>query len=258
MLPRILNGMDEDICEAMVRLLKKRGVDIHTGAKVLEIADSGVCFYEEGGVKKEAAGGIVIMAVGRRPLTKNLGLEKAGVALERGFVAVDEGLRTSVSGIYAIGDVTGKVQLAHAASAQGLVAAANIAGKNAGMTYTIIPACVYTNPEIAGVGMTEAQVIAAGLPYHRGNFPAAANGRSMIMNCTEGFVKILSHKHTGEILGAHIMAPRATDMIGEIAALMKAEGTVEELANAIHAHPTVNEMIMEAAHDAEGLCCHKL
>ncbi|MDR2185032.1 MAG: dihydrolipoyl dehydrogenase [Treponema sp.] len=258
MLPRILNGMDEDICEAMTRLLKKRGVAVHTGARVLEIAGGGVCSFEEGGVRKEAAGSIVVMAVGRRPLTKNLGLEKTGIALERGFIAVDEGLRTSVNGIYAIGDVTGKVQLAHVASAQGLTAAANIAGKNAKMAYAVIPACVYTNPEIASAGMTEAQVAAAGLPYRKGNFPAAANGRSMIMNCPEGFVKILSHKHTGEILGAHIMAPRATDMIGEIAAAMRSEAVIEELADTIHAHPTVNEMIMEAAHDAEGLCCHKL
>ncbi|MDR1373467.1 MAG: dihydrolipoyl dehydrogenase [Treponema sp.] len=258
MLPRILNGMDEDICEAMTRLLKKQGVDVHTGAKVLEIAGGGLCRYEEGGVRKEAVGDIVIMAVGRRPLTKNLGLEKAGLVSERGFIPADEGLRTKVSGIYAIGDVTGKAQLAHVASAQGLIAAANIAGKNASMTYAVIPACVYTNPEIAGIGMTETQLIAAGLPYRRGNFPAAANGRSRIMNCTEGFVKILSHKNTGEILGAHIMAPRASDMIGEIAAAMRAEAVIEELADTIHAHPTINEMIMEAAHDAEGFCCHKL
>jgi dihydrolipoamide dehydrogenase len=258
MLPRILNGMDKDICEAMTRLLKKRGVDIHTGARVLEIAGGGVCSYEEGSVRKEAAGSIVIMAVGRRPLTKNLGLEAAGVACERGFIAVDERMATNVPGVWAIGDVTGKIQLAHAASAQGLAAAANIAGKNAVMSYNIIPACVYTNPEIASVGMTEEAARAAGLPVKIGSFPAAANGRSMIMNVTDGFVKIITHAGTGEILGAHIMAPRATDMIGEIAALMKAEGTIEELAATIHAHPTVSEMIMEAAHDVEGLCCHKL
>jgi dihydrolipoamide dehydrogenase len=167
-------------------------------------------------------------------------------------------MATNVPGIYAIGDITGKVQLAHVASAQGLVAAAAIAGKAAKMAYNIIPACVYTNPEIASVGMTEAQVKEAGLPYKLGNFPAAANGRSMIMNVSTGFVKIISHAETGEILGAHIVAPRATDMIGEIAAAMKAEATIEELADTIHAHPTVNEMIMEAAHDIEGLCCHKM
>jgi dihydrolipoamide dehydrogenase len=171
---------------------------------------------------------------------------------------VDERMAANVPGIYAIGDVTGKVQLAHVASAQGLIAAANIAGKRAKMEYNIIPACVYTSPEIASVGLSEEAAKAAGLPLKTGNFPAAANGRSMIMNSSDGFVKIITHAETGEILGAHIVAPRATDMIGEIAATMRAEGTNEELADTIHAHPTVSEMIMEAAHDVEGLCCHKM
>ncbi|MDR2048041.1 MAG: dihydrolipoyl dehydrogenase [Treponema sp.] len=271
MLPKILNGMDDSVCAAMAKTLARRGVEIHTSAKLLEIRAAGagagktgtntggaVCCYEEGGAKKEASGEIVIMAVGRRPVTKGLGPEAAGVACERGFITVDQRMATNVPGIWAIGDVTGKIQLAHAASAQGLAAAANIAGKNARMSYNIIPACVYTNPEIASVGMTEEAAGAAGLPVKIGSFPAAANGRSMIMNVTGGFVKIITHAETGEILGAHIMAPRATDMIGEIAALMKAEGAIEELAGTVHAHPTVSEMIMEAAHDVEGLCCHKL
>ncbi|MDR0402765.1 MAG: dihydrolipoyl dehydrogenase [Treponema sp.] len=266
MLPKILTGMDDSVCAAMTKTLTKRGVEIHTGAKLLEIAEkpgtggkaAALCRYEEGGAKKEAFGDMVIMAVGRRPVTKALALEAAGIACERGFINVDERMATGVPGVWAIGDVTGKVQLAHVASAQALVAAANIAGENAKMRYDIIPACVYTNPEIASVGLTEEAAKAAGLPLKIGAFPAAANGRSMIMNVNDGFVKIITHAETGEILGAHIMAPRATDMIGEIAALMKAEGTVEELAATIHAHPTVSEMIMEAAHDVEGLCCHKL
>jgi dihydrolipoamide dehydrogenase len=262
MLPKILNGMDGDICAVMNKLLTKRGVDIHTNAKLLEIkaedANGAVCVYEEDGAKKEAAGAVVIMAVGRRPVSRNLNLEAAGIAETKGFITVDEKMAANVPGIYAIGDVTGKVQLAHVASAQGLTAAASIAGKRAKMEYNIIPACVYTNPEIASVGLTGEAAQAAGLPVKTGNFPAAANGRSMIMNTGEGFVKIITHAETGEILGAHIMAPRATDMIGEIAALMKAEGAIEELADTIHAHPTISEMIMEAAHDVEGLCCHKM
>ena len=260
MLPGILNGMDQSICDAMTKTLSRRGVEIHTGAKLLEIkaAPCGVvCVYEESGAKKEAAGSIVIMAVGRQPVSKNLNLAAAGVAENRGYITVDEKMATNVPGIYAIGDVTGKVQLAHVASAQGMVAAAVIAGKKATMDYGIIPACVYTNPEIASAGKTETQVKEAGIPYKTGNFPAAGNGRSLIMNATDGFVKIISHAETGEILGAHIMASRATDMIGEIALSMKAEATIEELAGTIHPHPTVNEMIMEAAHDVEGSCCHK-
>ncbi|MDR3144941.1 MAG: dihydrolipoyl dehydrogenase [Treponema sp.] len=264
MLPRILNEADSGVSGEMTRLLKRRGVEIRTGAKLLEIrtaapeADGLICVYEEGGQQRQAAGAIVIMAVGRRPLTKNLGLEAAGIASERGFITVDDRLRTNVPGVYAVGDLTGKIQLAHAAGAQGLAAAANIAGRDTVMRYDIVPACVYTGPELAWVGMTEDRIIAEGLPYRTGSFPAAANGRSMIMNQTEGFVKILSHRDTGEILGAHIMASRATDLIGEIAAAMRAEATIEELADTIHPHPTVSEMIMEAAHDAEGLCCHKL
>jgi dihydrolipoamide dehydrogenase len=265
MLPRILNEMDAGLSDGMTKLLQKQGVEIHTSAKLSEIREGPVCRYEEEGTLKEAAGGIVIMAVGRRPATKALGLEAAGIACNRGFVTVDDTMKTNVNGVYAIGDVTGKIQLAHTASAQGLVAAANIcdstgspAGKPAKMSYRIVPACVYTSPEMACVGMTEAQAVAAGLPYRTGFFPAAANGRSLIMNCADGFVKILSHKDTGEILGAHIMAPRATDMIAEIAAAMRAEATVEELADTIHPHPTVSEMILEAVHDIEGLCCHKL
>jgi dihydrolipoamide dehydrogenase len=277
MLPRILNELDSGLSGETAKLLKGRGVEIHTGAKLLEIrpgtpeaasanpgsaggnAVAGLsCAYEEGGLQKQASGAIVIMAVGRRPLTGALGLEAAGIASQRGFITVDDHLRTNVPGVYAIGDVTGKIQLAHAASAQGLAAAANIAGKDTVMRYDIVPACVYTSPELACVGMTEDRIIAEGLPYHSGSFPASANGRSMIMNQSEGFVKLLTRRDTGEILGAHIMAPRATDLIGEIAAAMRAEATIEELADTIHPHPTVSEMIMEAAHDVEGLCCHKM
>jgi dihydrolipoamide dehydrogenase len=198
------------------------------------------------------------MAVGRRPVTKNLGLEKAGIESNRGFVTVDDYLRTNREGIYAIGDVTGKLQLAHVASAQGIVCAENIAGKKTAMRYDVVPACVYTNPEMAAVGKTEAHLKTAGIPYNRGFFPSQANGRSLIMHSTEGFVKILTHQATGEILGAAIAGARATDLIGEIAAAMGAESTIEELAGTIHAHPTLSEMIMEAAHDVEGFCCHKL
>ncbi len=258
MLPRILNEMDEEISGTMTGLLIKKGVEIRTNAKLLEIQDGLTCVYEQDGKRETASGQTVIMAVGRRPVTQALRLETAGVASERGFIPVDERMQTNTPGIYAIGDVTGKIQLAHVASAQGLVAAANACGGDRKMRYDIVPACIYSSPEIASVGLTESQVKAAGLPYKTGSFAAAGNGRSMIMNCPDGFVKIISHGQTGEILGAHMVAPRATDMIGEIAVAMKAEATVEELADTIHAHPTVSEMIMEAAHDIEGLCCHKL
>jgi dihydrolipoamide dehydrogenase len=136
-----------------------------------------------------------------------------------------------VPGIYAIGDVTGKIQLAHVASAQGLVAAENITGHSKKMRYDVVPSCVYTEPEIASIGLTEAQVKEKGLAYKVGRFATAANGRSMIMGESAGSVKLITEEKTGELLGCHIMAPRATDMIGEIAAAMRAEGTIEELSD---------------------------
>jgi dihydrolipoamide dehydrogenase len=248
-LPRILNNMDDDICKRQTLILKKMGITIHTGARLLEIREKGRCVYEEEGRRTEAAGSVIIMAAGRRPNTKALGLESAGIITDRGFVTVDEYMRTGVTNIYAIGDITGKVQLAHAASAQGLVAAGNIAGEKTVMRYDVIPVCIYANPEIASVGITETQAKAAGVPFRKGFFPGSANGRSLIMNSKESFVKILTREDTGEILGAHIIAKRATDIIGEIALAMRAEATIEEVADTIHAHPTVSEMIMDAAHD---------
>lgn len=257
MLPNIMNGMDLDICNSMKAILQKRGIDIYTNAKVVEIKDGLEVVFEYEGKQLSAMGEICVMAVGRRPDTKDIGLEELGINMNRGFVQVDEYLRTNIPNIYAIGDITGKIQLAHVASAQGLVAAHNATGENKVMHYNIVPACIYTNPEIASVGLTEAQARDKGLDIKIGTFNVNGNGRSMVMQVSDGFAKIITDAKTGEILGGHIMGPRATDMIAEIAVAMKAEATIEELADTIHPHPTVSEIIMEAAHDVEGLCCHK-
>ncbi len=256
MLPEILPPIDAEIAAMMRKELTKRGVDICVGAKVERI-EPGVTVHFTQGDARSVTADYCIVAIGRRPVTDGLNLEAAGVATNRGFVVVDEYLKTSVPGIYAIGDVTGKIQLAHVASAQGIVAADNIAGQNKKMDYSIVPSCVYTEPEIASIGLTESQVKEKGLSYKVGRFATAANGRSMIMGESAGTVKIIVEAKTGELLGCHIMAPRATDMIGEIATAMRAEGTIEELCDTIHAHPTVSEMIMEAAHDAQGHCIHQ-
>ncbi|HHV60845.1 MAG TPA: hypothetical protein GXX49_11270 [Clostridiaceae bacterium] len=166
-------------------------------------------------------------------------------------------METSVKGIYAIGDVTGKIQLAHVASAQGLVAASNAAGFIRTMDYAVVPGCIYTSPEIATVGLTEAEAARRGHKVKVGKFPVGANGKSMIEGEREGIIKIITDSETGKILGAHIMAPRATDMISEICVAMKLEAPVKEIADTIHPHPTVSEIIMEAAFDVEGLCIHK-
>ena len=258
-LPRILNTMDEDVSAAMTDVLAARGVEIHTDAKVTEIKDGPVVVYEENGKKGEADGELVVVAIGRRPLTKDIGLETAGVRVnEKGFIEVNDKLETSVPNIYAIGDITGKIQLAHVASTQGLVAAANAAGGSKKMDYSIVPSVIYSNPEIAAVGLTEAEAKAKGLNVKTGIFSTAGNGRSVILNQPNGFAKVVTEAATGEILGATIMAPHASDMIAEVAAAMKAEATIEEIADTIHPHPTVSEIIMEAAHDVEKLSVHKM
>ncbi len=256
MMPGILPTLDDEIAGMMRKKLESEGVRIYTGARVERIEPGVTVHFDQSG-PKSVNGEYCLVAIGRKPVTDGLNLEAAGVALKRGFVVTDERMRTNIPGIYAIGDVTGKVQLAHVASAQGLVAAHNIAGDVKKMEYDIIPSCIYTDPEIASVGLSERAAAETGRDIRIGRFSVVGNGRSMIMGCSEGEVKVVADKRTGEILGCHIMAPRATDMIGEICTLMEAEGTVDELGEAIHPHPTVSEIIMEAAHDIENLSVHQ-
>jgi len=259
MMDSILPGIDLEVSQALRKSLERKGIKIFTQSKVTSLKSDtkAVCTFENQGKELSAEGDIVIVAIGRKPNSENLGLENAGIELERGFIKVNDSMETSVKGIYAIGDVTGKVLLAHVASEQGLVAAANSAGKHQKMDYSVIPGCIYTSPEVATVGLTEAEAAKKGSPLKIGRFPVSANGKSMIMGEKEGFIKIITDKATGEILGTHIMGPRATDMISEMCIAMKLESTIEEVANTIHPHPTVSEIIMEAAHDVEGICIHK-
>ena len=260
MLDAIVPGVDAEIGKLLRRSLEKKGVAIHTGARVTSIRSeetAATCTFQTSDGEKQVSGDVVIVAAGRRPNTESLGLEAVGVVLERGFIRVDDRMETSVPGIYAIGDVVGGPQLAHVASAQGLVAAANAAGAHERFRSDVVPACIYTTPEIAGVGMTEAEAEKLGRPLRIGRFAVSGNGRSLLMDESEGLVKIISDEKTGEILGAHIMVPRATELIGELCVAMKLEATVEELRATIHPHPTVSEMILEAAHDVEGMSVHK-
>lgn len=258
-LPRIMTTMDEDASAVMADILTRKGVEIHVNAKVTEIKDGPTVVYDENGKIGEASGDMVIVAIGRRPVTRDMGLEAAGVKVsDRGFVEVNDMLQTSVPNIYAIGDITGKVQLAHVASAQGCVAAANCAGGSKTMSYNIVPSVIYSNPEVAAVGITEAEARDKGMNVKTGFFSAAGNGRSVILGSTDGFIKLVTEASTGEILGATIVAPHASDMIAEIAVAMKSEATVEEIADTVHPHPSVSEIIMEAAHDVEKLSVHKM
>lgn len=259
MLPEILHGQDADICASMSGILQDRGVEIHTDAKVLEVTEEHSCVFEENGEKKEAEGQLIIMATGRHANTKDMGLEETGISMERGFVKVDDEMRTNLPHIFAIGDITGKIQLAHVASAQAVVAAENAAGnRHKSMDYSAVPSCIYTSPEIAAVGLTEEKAGEAGIEVKTGRFNVSGNGRSLAVNCMDGFAKIVTDAKTDKIIGASVMAPYATEMIGEMTTAIRYGLTADQIANVIHAHPTVSEVLMEAAEDVHGLSTHKL
>ena len=266
MMPFVIPGIEEEIRSSLVRNLKKTGVNIITSAKVTSIEGGDIVKvnYELDGASKVAEGACCIVSVGRSPMTANCGLEEVGIKFaERNgrptrYIQIDDCCETNVKNIYAIGDITPKIQLAHVASAQGMVAAANCAGKTSTMNYDVVPACLYTSPEIAYVGMTEDKAKEAGYEVITGSFNVATNGKAMVMGEGNGVVKLIAQKITGKLLGAQIYAPRATDMIGEVAVVMRKGGTIEDISETIHPHPTVVETIMEAAHDAEGLSCNAM
>ena len=257
MMPSILPGADADIVRTCQRVLKKKKVNIVNNAKVtkLEGGDTVTVTYELNGNIKTAEGACCVVSVGRKAETRGIGLEELGIEYNRNFIVIDEHCRTNLDNIYAIGDITGKIQLAHVASAQGLVAAANAAGEDEVMDYDVVPSCIYTSPEIAFVGVSEDKAKAQGIEYKLGTFNVAGNGRAMVMGENLGLVKLISDME-GKLIGAQLMCPRATDMIAELAAVMKLGGSVKDIADTIHPHPTVSECVMEAAHDWEGLCCY--
>ena len=257
--PQILPTMDEEIVKVLAKHLQKK-IDINTGCKVISIGDGkgkkAVHVQTADGQMLDIFADKVLVATGRTPETKGLNIDGIGIETLKGQIVVDEEFKTSVAGIYAIGDVTGGIQLAHVASAQGIAVAERIMGKEPEVNLHIVPACIYTTPEISSVGMTEKQTKESGIAYKVGRFPFRANGKALAMEQSEGFVKIIANTKYGQIIGAHIIGPRATDMIGEIAVAMKLEATVDEIAATIHAHPTLSEAIMEAAHDCLGEAIH--
>ncbi len=243
--PTILSSVDEEIRGLFFKKISKDGVQIFTNATVTSIGQ-GVVTYELDGKATEVKVDKVLMAVGMKPNTKsfaslNLAMEKAGVQ-------VNERMQTTLSNVYAIGDVTGKFMLAHVASHAGLVAIDHIHGGDAKMDYRAIPNGIYTFPEIAMVGLTEQDAKAQGIDYKVSTFPVMANGKAMGENEKDGLVKIIVSKPYNEIIGVHIMASAATEMITEATLAINLEATAEELVHTIHPHPTLAEMIMEAAH----------
>ncbi len=250
-LPRILPVEDEEISAELTRLFKKRKIGINTGKSVskIEKKEKSVLVHLEGGDTLEAE--IAMIAVGVRANTENLGLETLKISLKDGWIETDEFMQTGADGIYAIGDVAGPPWLAHVASAEGITAVEHLCGKNPQpMTYDNVPGCTYCHPEVASVGLTEAQAAEKGYRLRVGKFPFRALGKSMATGETEGFVKVIYDAKYGELLGAHAIGADATNIITEMGIARKLETTWEEVLQTIHPHPTLSEAFMEATADA--------
>ncbi len=260
-MPQILPLEDADSGVEVARSFKKRGIEVMAGAKLTsaKVGKSSVKLtVEAGGSKHELDVDIVLVAAGRAANIEQIGLKEAGVALtDRGFIKINERMETSAKGIYAIGDVAGPPMLAHKGEREGMIVAQVIAGVHFHpMNYGNIPNATYCHPEVASIGMTEAQVKEKKLDYKVGKFPFSANGRARTSGETEGFVKIIRDAKYGEILGAHIVGAHATELIHELAVARENEFTVEEIELAIHAHPTLSEAIAEATLDSMGRMIH--
>lgn len=258
-LPRLVPNLDKEISQNLKMILKKRGVDIHTSASVQEVAEEDgryVLRFTEKEKEQEVSARYVLCAVGRVPNTEGLFAEDALPDMERGRVLVDEKFETSIPGVYAIGDLIFGMQLAHTASAQGTVVAEHLAGKSASVDLSVVPSCVYTDPEIASVGLTEEAAKEQGIPVRVGKFIMSANGKSLISREERGFVKILAAEESGVILGAQMMCARATDMIGELATAVANGLTAKQLLRGMRAHPTYNEGVGEALEELEGGAVH--
>jgi dihydrolipoamide dehydrogenase len=265
LLPRLVPGEDEAVSKELERTFKKRGIAVHTGTRVTG-AKAGAKGVD---IDMAAADGkastlnveLLLVATGRGPVTEGLGAEALGLEMDRGYVVVDELFRTSVPGISAIGDVITMggphYQLAHVSSMEGIVLAERIAGHEVRpINYDHVPRCTYCHPEIGSVGFTEAQAKEKGYDVRVGTFPFRALARARMAGETDGFVKIVADKKYDEVLGVHIIGPRATELVAEAVLALRLECTVEELIRTIHAHPTMSEAVGEASHAAHGAAIH--
>ncbi|MET0851613.1 MAG: dihydrolipoyl dehydrogenase [Candidatus Rokuibacteriota bacterium] len=259
-LPRVLPVEDEEVSTQMARLFTRRGMTVRTGVvvKSVKAARGGVTVEVEAeGKAEQLRAEQVLMAVGRAARTRDLGLEALGVALERGFVKASSTMETSVKGVYAIGDMTGRQLLAHKAMAEGVVAAEAIAGRSPRpVDYDNVPSCTYCRPQVASIGLSEARAKANGREISVGRFPFTASGKAVALGETEGFLKVVADKATGELLGAHIVGPEATELIHEFAVGRTLEATLEEIIHTVHAHPTLSEAALEATLAALGQAIH--
>jgi dihydrolipoamide dehydrogenase len=266
LLPRIVPLEDEAVSAELERVFRKQGIKLLTGTRVTgaKPASGGVDVEAQtpDGKTVKLKTDLLLVATGRGPVTSGLGAEQAGLRLDRGYVRVDEQYRTSIPGISAIGDVIAfekgiHPQLAHLSSAEGIALAERIAGKDfRPINYDHVPACTYCDPEIGSVGLTEAEAKARGYDVRIGTFKFGVLGRARIAGETDGFVKIVAEKKYDEVLGVHMIGPRATELVAEATVALRLECTVEELIRTIHAHPTMSEAVGEAAHAAHGAAIH--
>jgi dihydrolipoamide dehydrogenase len=259
-LPRVLPVEDEEASAQIARLFTRRGVTVRTGVKVAKVTPgkgSVAVEIDAEGKRETLTAAQVLMAVGRAARTAGLGIEALGVAMDRGLVTVSPSMETSVKGLFAVGDMAGRQMLAHKAMAEGVVAAEAIAGRSPRpVDYGNVPSCTYCRPQVASIGLTEAAAKANGREVSVGRFPFTANGKAVALGETEGFLKVVADKRTGEILGVHIVGPEATELIHEFAVGRTLEATLEEIIHTIHAHPTLSEAALEATLAAFGQAIH--
>jgi dihydrolipoamide dehydrogenase len=259
MLPRIVPVEDEDVSKELERVFKKQKIRIETGAKAENIQKTGkgvkLTLTTKDGKQEQLEAEKLLVAVGRKPNTENIGIESTKVELDRGFIKVDQNQQTAEPGVYAIGDVVaGTPQLAHVATREGMIAVAHMAGKPAvPINKNRIPGATYTQPGIGSVGMTEAQARQQGYKVKVGRFPFAGDSRATILGHHEGFIKVVADEKYGEILGVHIIGPEAFELIAEAVTAMEAEATVDVMMQTIHAHPTLYEAMGEAFNAVYGL-----
>ena len=260
LLPRIVPNEDEEISQQLERALSDEGISFMTGSKVTDLSPNGggsILKVESSDGTQEVECEKVLVAIGVQGNVENLGLESVGVATEKGFIQIDGNMSTNVPGIYAIGDVTGKVLLAHVASAQGVMAAETIAGvESQPLDYVNMPRATYCVPQVASFGLTEKQARDQGYGVKVGKFPFQASGKAMAMGETTGLVKLVVDEKYGELLGAHMVGPEVTELLAELSVAKLLEGTTQELGWMVHSHPTLSEVIKEAALGADGGSIH--
>jgi dihydrolipoamide dehydrogenase len=260
LLPRLVPGEDEEISGILERSFAGHGVNVMTGSGVtgVEVTSQGVTLtVEKEGSSHSLSVDKVLVAIGVQPNSEDLGLDELGVATDRGYITVDDAMATNVPGVFAVGDITGKLALAHVASAQAVTAVENIAGmETQPLDYNSMPRATYCNPQIASFGLTESQAREQGYDVNIGSFNVQANGKALAMGETEGIVKLVVDSRYGELLGGHMIGPEVTELLGELSMIKMLEGTTLELGWAVHPHPSLSEMLKEAALGAQGRAIH--